>query len=238
MNWKYKNMDYNELDAAIKVCEQLIESLGGRLIIQCRDKEIWGNSEGDYVTETVAKKRYKFRDGYVCVDKIYFPEKPFLVLEFADELEGPYENADPFPFDLTMEEMELEIKYALEVLPYPCWQVKLRDEKLISQCATLIARSVRYVVFNEYEDAFLLDVQNGDTYYLGDYYGDPELALIDEQESFVIVVGSNHLGIFDLKNMQLELRDVDIPEWIISLKQEGRKIEVLCENDKRYVFEI
>lgn len=109
---------------------------------------------------------------------------------------------------------------------------------MISQYATQMTKSVHYAVFHEYEEAFLLDVQNGATYYLGDYYGDPELAWIDQQETFVVVVGSNHLGIFDLKNVQLELRDVDIPEWVISLKQDGRKIEVRCENDKRYLFVI
>ena len=28
------------------------------------------------------------------------------------------------------------------------------------------------------------------------------------------------------------------PDWIISLSQEGRKIEVICENDRRYIFEV
>lgn len=73
----------------------------------------------EYITEQVTKSVYKFRDIYVCVDKMYFPDKPFLVLEFADEIEGPYEDADPFPFDLPMEEVKLEIEYALGVLPYP-----------------------------------------------------------------------------------------------------------------------
>ena len=36
----------------------------------------------------------------------------------------------------------------------------------------------------------------------------------------------------------LKLMDIDILEWIISLNQEGRKIELIYENDKRYVFEI
>ena len=52
------------------------------------------------------------------------------------------------------------------------------------------------------------------------------------------MIGSDHFGIFDLINMKLKLMDIDIPEWIISLNQEGRKIEVICENDKWYVFEI
>lgn len=38
--------------------------------------------------------------------------------------------------------------------------------------------------------------------------------------------------------MRWELPYPDIPECIISLNQEGRKIEVICEDDKRYIFEI
>ena len=41
-----------------------------------------------------------------------------------------------------------------------------------------------------------------------------------------------------LINKNLNFMDIDIPEWIISLNQDGRKIEVICENDRRYIFEI
>ena len=52
------------------------------------------------------------------------------------------------------------------------------------------------------------------------------------------LIGSDHFGVFDLVNKELQIMDIDIPDWIISLNQEGRKIEVICENDRRYFFEI
>lgn len=238
MKWPYENIDYNEFDAVIKACEQIIISLGGKLIIERNENETWVLNKEDYISEQVAKHVYRFRDGYVRVDKMYFPEKPFLVLEFADEIEGPYEDADPFSFDLAMEEVKLEIEYALGVLPYPSWQEKAIADKKISDYATLMAWNGRYAIYNELEDAFLLDIHTNHTYQMGDYYGDPELAMIDKQGTFAVVIGSDHFGIFDLINMKLKLMDIDIPEWIISLNQEGRKIEVICENDKRYIFEI
>lgn len=238
MEWPYENIDYNELDTAIKTCEKMIVSLGGKPVTKCMDKETWILNKDDYIVEPVSKGVYRFRDSYVCVDKMYFPEKPFIVLEFGDEIEGIYEDADPFPFDLTMEEMKLEIQWALGVVPYPCWQKKAIIEKLIPQYAALMAWNGRYAIYNEYEYAFLLDIQNKQTYQLGDYYGDPELALIDKQEAFVVVIGVDHLGVFDLTDKELKLMDIDIPEWIVSLNQEGRKIEAICENDMRYVFEI
>lgn len=47
------------------------------------------------------------------VDKMFFPDAPFLVLEFSDRIEGPYEDADPFPYDLAAKKMEREIENLL-----------------------------------------------------------------------------------------------------------------------------
>lgn len=238
MKWLYENIDYNEFNDAIKLCKQIIISLGGKLIIERKENETRILNKEDYITEQVAKSVFKFRDSYVCVDKMYFPEKPFIVLEFADEIEGPYEDADSFPFDLPTKEVKLEIEYALGVIPYPSWQERAIDEKMIPKFATLMAWNDFYVVYYIYEDAFLLDIQTNQTYQMGNYYGDPELALIDKHGTFVVVIGSDHLGVFDLENKKLQIMDIDILDWIISLNQEGRKLEVICENDRRYFFEI
>lgn len=68
----------------------------------------------------------------------------------------------------------------------------------------------------------MLDMKSKEVYNMGEYYGDPELALTDKQGAFAVVVGSDHLGIFDMTNKKLELRDIDIPEWIVSLNQEEK----------------
>ena len=234
----YKNIVHDEIYSVIETCEQIINSLGGISVTERKYNETWLGNKDNYITEQVSKKVYRFRDGYVCVDKIYFPEKPFLVLEFADKVEGPYEDADPFPFDLPIEEVKLEIEYALGVRLCPSWQERAIKEKMIPKFATLMAWNDCYVVYNIYEDAFLLDMQTNQTYQMGDYYGDPDLALIDKHGTFVVVIGSDHLGVFDLVNKELQIMDIDIPDWIVSLNQEGRKIEVICENERRYFFEI
>ena len=68
MKWPYENIDYNEFNNVIKVCEQIIISLGGKLIIERKENETWVLNKEDYITEQVAKSVYKFRDSYVCVD--------------------------------------------------------------------------------------------------------------------------------------------------------------------------
>lgn len=110
--------------------------------------------------------------------------------------------------------------------------------KTIDENASLLAQSDRYIIYNEYEDTFILDKKNNQTYYLGDYYGDPEVALIDKQERFAVVVGFNRLGIFETADKKLKLIDADIPDWVEALNQEDRKIEVICENGKHYTFDI
>lgn len=238
MNWPYKNIKPDELDSVIKICEQITVSLGATPVTKRTEKETWFLSEEDCITEMLSKQVYRFRDSYVCIDKMYFPEKPFVVLEIADEIDGPYEDADPFPYDLPMDELKLEIQYALGILPYPTMQEKMISENSIPEYSKLMAWNGRYAIYNVYEDAFLLDTQDNQIYEVGDYYGDPELAMIDKQETFAVVVGSDHLGVFDLVNKELNIIDVDIQDWIISINQEGRKIEVICEQENRYIFEI
>lgn len=66
---------------------------------------------------------YKFTDGYYRIDEVLFPEKPFIVLEYADTEERVRNNAmedcDPFPYDLFDEDIIKEVKYSLGIEPYP-----------------------------------------------------------------------------------------------------------------------
>lgn len=39
MKWLYENIDYNEFNDAIKLCEQIIISLGGKPIIERKENE-------------------------------------------------------------------------------------------------------------------------------------------------------------------------------------------------------
>ncbi len=151
----------------------------------------------------------------------------------------PYQNIDYSDLDVAIKACE-QIIASLGVVPYPSWQEKAVTERLIPEYAALMAWKGRYAIYNEHGAAFMLDMQNRDTYHLGEYYENPELALIDKQEKFAVVIGAGCLGVFDMSNKQLKLIDIDIdiPEGIVSLNQEGRKIEAICENGTRYVFEI
>lgn len=223
MNWPYKNIDYAKFEAAIALTEKIIQALGAVHIEKHTEMK---------------QKTFKFRNEYVRVDKIYFPQNPFIVLEFGDELSGPYEDADPFPFNLEEDEFEQEIRYSMGVDPYPEWQERAIKEEWMPEYARLMTIRENYVIYNESEEAVLVDIRSKEKYSMKDYYGNPEIALIDKNESFAVVVGSDYIGVFDIEAKRLERMKIHIPEWIVSINQEGRKIQVICEEGKIYTFDI
>jgi len=70
-------------------------------------------ADGDCLSENVRQRIWQIGNEYIRVDKIYFQERPFIVLEFAENPNGPYEDADPIPYDLPDDEFEQEIKNIL-----------------------------------------------------------------------------------------------------------------------------
>lgn len=41
---------------------------------------------------------------------------PCIVLEFSENINGPYEDADPFPYNLEMKAFEYEIRYSMGIM--------------------------------------------------------------------------------------------------------------------------
>lgn len=68
------------------------------------------------------RKVSKYKDMYYRIDEVCFDEKPYIVAEFGtyDELmKNIMEDADPFPWDLSEEELEDEVSFFLGEKPYP-----------------------------------------------------------------------------------------------------------------------
>lgn len=66
---------------------------------------------------------YWFKDEFYRVDEVLFPEKPFIVLEYAatsDEVQrNIMEDCEPFPYDLSDDETTNEVRYSLGIEQYP-----------------------------------------------------------------------------------------------------------------------
>ena len=65
---------------------------------------------------------YTLNGLYFRLDEICFADKPYIVAEVGtldDVMNNGMEDADPFPYDLSEEELENEVMLFLEEKPYP-----------------------------------------------------------------------------------------------------------------------
>ena len=114
-HWPYSCIDKADFLAQIISVEKILQKYGAEHIEDICEKGKWLLSDDSYAYEKNKKHIWKRKNEYICVDRIYFSEKPFLVLEFAENKEGPYEDADPFPYDLSDTELDQEIRYCLGI---------------------------------------------------------------------------------------------------------------------------
>lgn len=113
--WPYSCIHKADFLSQIISVEKILQKYGAKYIEDFCEKGKWILSDGSYAYETIKKHIWKRENEYICVGRIYFSAKPFLVLEFSAYKEGPYEDADPFPYDLSDPELDLEIRSSLGI---------------------------------------------------------------------------------------------------------------------------
>ncbi len=113
--WPYSGIDKAEFLARIVFVEEILRKYGVEYIEDVWETNTWAQKDSFHVHENIQKRIWKRGNEYIQVGRVYFPEKPFLVLEFSENKESPYEDADPFPYDLSDAETEQEIKYSLGI---------------------------------------------------------------------------------------------------------------------------
>ncbi len=93
-----------------KFVEKVLLSLGCKIV----DIELYYNDN---------RTIFEYKREYYRIDTMSFNGRTFIVLEWADTIHSIkhniMEDIDPFPCDLSDEEIIKEIKYALEIEPYP-----------------------------------------------------------------------------------------------------------------------
>ena len=106
----YQVVQSGSEDETIK---KLLEKYGAEYVIDFEERAFWTLKDGTHAYENIQKRIYKLGKEFIRVDWVYFTQKPFIVLEFADKIDGSYEDADPFPYDLADDEFEYEIRFSL-----------------------------------------------------------------------------------------------------------------------------
>lgn len=103
--WSYKTVTHEEFEKKKNSIEQIILNLGGKCV--------------DFSTSyTNDRTVFEYNNEYFRVDEVLFTEKPFIVIEFGnydDVMNNTMEDADPFPYDLSYEDSENEVKYSLGI---------------------------------------------------------------------------------------------------------------------------
>lgn len=115
VQWPYSFVVKEEFDKKLKYVEELLQKYGAEYIGESHRIGTCIFNDGSKVYENIEKRIWKRENEFIRVDWVYFSEKPFLVLEFSDKQEGPYEDADPFPYDLSNEKLEQEIRDSLGI---------------------------------------------------------------------------------------------------------------------------
>ena len=97
--------------------------------------------------------------------------------------------------------------------------------------------SDNYLLYSEYEDAYLYNLKTGDQVYLGGYYGDPDLGIIDENEEFCAIYGEV-LDIYFIKTGVT--KTINTPnEWGYYMRQISDDcFEIRFENNPKYVINV
>lgn len=113
LKWMYVSVSIEDFQRKIAFAEKLLEKYGAKYVKNIEYKGYWTLGDGPHAYENVQKRIYKLGDDFIRVDWVYFTQKPFIVLEFSDKIDGPYEDADPFPYDLPDDEFEMEIRFSL-----------------------------------------------------------------------------------------------------------------------------
>lgn len=121
--WHYKNVTRTEFEKAKDSVEQIMLALGAEvydadLPVRSVKSVISGKCEETFSSE---RKVFVYNGEFFRVDEVLFSQKPFIVIEFGfldDFVNNTTEDAEPFPYDLTYEEIVKEVRYSMGIEPY------------------------------------------------------------------------------------------------------------------------
>lgn len=76
-----------------------------------------------------------------------------------------------------------------------------------------LAESKNYKIFSSYESVYLVDRSNGSEIFVGDFYGDPNGAVIDRKERFAAMYGCGLIIYFIREPFENYCYGNNSPQW-------------------------
>lgn len=77
----------------------------------------------------------------------------------------------------------------------------------------ILAESENYKIFGSYESVYLVDKSKGSEIYIGDFYGDPNGAVIDRRERFAAMYGCGLILYFIREPFESYQYEKKSPQW-------------------------
>ena len=122
--WWYENVTRVDFEAVKDTIEQIMFRLGASKYEIRLPYEVKTTNYSDDFEETHHSVRsvFTYKGLFFRVDEVLFSQKPFIVIERGDLdelMNNIMDDAEPFPYDLSYEELCDEVKYSLGIEPYP-----------------------------------------------------------------------------------------------------------------------
>ena len=122
--WWYEDVSRADFEAVKDTIEQIMLRLGAskyeiHLPYEVKTTNCSGGFEETHHSE---RSVFTYKGLFFRVDEVLFSKKPFIVIEYGDLdelMNNIMDDAEPFPYDLSYEELCDEVKYSLEIEPYP-----------------------------------------------------------------------------------------------------------------------
>ena len=116
----------------------------------------------------------------------------------------------------------------------------------------ILAESENYVVMHEYERVILKDKRTAKTVIIGDFYGDPEVAVISRDEKYCVMGGCGVIMYYftepfedyqyNVQSAQWKEWGRENPEsiaWVTNIScVDDEQIEIETEDMKRIIFDV
>ena len=122
--WIYESVTRHEFESIKDKVEKFIIMLGGNKVsVDFPYEQKTCSYIGNEVIANVSPRTvFEYGGEYYRVDEVCFKDKPFIVIEcgtYDDLMNNSMEDADPFPYDLSDDELVNEVKYTLGIESYP-----------------------------------------------------------------------------------------------------------------------
>ena len=116
--WPYKNHSEEQYNKTIRFLEDYALSLGAEFV--CIKKEKFTTISGNNtIVKEVEMKVLKFETEYFWLEDHFLPDCPFIVFSFGDTIDTIFDDAEPFPYNLSEDELKTEVRYSLGIEKYP-----------------------------------------------------------------------------------------------------------------------